>query len=237
MKKFYSALLALLLLASFPALAQKGFYVGAAVTEQSTWITNQNNYGRPEMDYKNTFGFGYNLNIGYDFTNHLGIKMEVGSAQFGQDYTDKVGDSTFERSVKLNHLQIPIMLKYRIGGPILKFYVAVGPQFDFLMSAKQTYMLNGQQFSDTTETTTGKKFDIGKEDIKERFSSMDVFARADLGLEVMIIKHLMIDFGLKLGYGLMDLNAADYRIKDHSGAYHPSHEVFGGLTLGVNWHF
>jgi hypothetical protein len=236
MKKIYFAILTLLMLSSFPGFAQKGLYFGIAVTEQSTWITNQNNYGLPEMDYKTTFGLAYNLNVGFDFTNHLGVKLEVGYGKFGQDYTDHMGDSSFTRSVKMNHLMIPILFKYRVGGPIAKFYLAIGPQFNFLISAKQSYILNGQPFSDTLESVSGERFDVGKEEMKERFSSMDIMARIDLGLDITVVKHLMIEFGLKMGYGLMDLNSADYRLKDHTGNYHPSHNVFGGLTLGVNYH-
>jgi hypothetical protein len=236
MKKLYSALLALLLLASFPALAQKGLYFGIAGTAQSTLITNQNNYGLPEMDYKTTFGGAANLNVGFDFTNHLGIKIEVGYGRYGQKYTDKRDSSTFDRDIKLNYLTIPIMLKCRIGGPLVKFYIAIGPQFNMLLSAKQTYNKNDLPYMDDIDDITHNTFKIGKEDIKERFSSSDIYARIDLGIDIIIIRHLMIEAGIKFGYGLMDINAADYRIKDHSGAYHPSHNVFGGITLGLNYH-
>jgi hypothetical protein len=236
MKKIYTSLVAVLLFACIPAIAQKGLYFGLAGTIQSTWITNQNNYGLPEMDYKTSFGGAGNLNVGYDFTNHLGIKIEVGYGKFGQKYTDKMGDSTFSREVKVYHLMIPILFKYRTGGAIAKFYVAIGPQFDMLLSAKQSYIMNGKNYEDSLETVSGKTFAVGQEEIKERFSSMDVFARMDLGVDITVVKHLMIEFGIKLGYGLMDLNASDYRLKDHSGNYNPSHNVFGGLTLGLNYH-
>ena len=236
MKKFYSTFLALLFLVSLPALAQKGLYFGIAGTAQSTWITNQNNYGLPDMDYKTTFGGAANLNAGFDFTNHIGIKIEIGYGKYGQKSTDTRDSSTFDRDIKLNYLTIPIMFKYRVGGPLIKFYIAIGPQFNMLMAAKQTYTKNGLPYlDDVDDTVTGSTFKIGKEEIKERFSSMDVFARMDLGLDITLIRHLMIEFGIKLGYGLMDLNATNYHIKDYSGTYHPSHNAFGGLTLGLNY--
>jgi hypothetical protein len=237
MKKIYTALVAVLLFACIPAIAQKGLYFGLSGTVQSTWITNQNNYGLPEMDYKMTFGGAGNLNIGYDFTNHLGIKMEIGYEKFGQKYTDSRDSSTFDREIRMNYLTIPIMFKYRVGGPIVKFYLAIGPQFNLLMAAKQTYNKDGLPFmEDVDDTITGSSFKVGNEEIKERFSSSDIYARMDLGLNVMIIKHLMIEAGLKLGYGLMDLNSANYRIKDSSGHYNASHGVFGGITVGINYH-
>ena len=50
MKKLYSALVALLLITTIPAIAQKGLYFGIAGTVQNTWMTNQNNYGRSPLD-------------------------------------------------------------------------------------------------------------------------------------------------------------------------------------------
>jgi hypothetical protein len=237
MKKLYTAIVAALLIASIPAVAQKGLYVGVSGAIQSTWVTNQNNYGLPEMDYNTTFHGAANINIGYDFTDHLGVKAEVGYATYGQKYKDQKGDSTLSREVKMNHYTIPVMFKYRVGGKVTKFYVAVGPQFDLLSSASQTYTLNNHDYVDTLNTLSGKPFNVGASDITDRYNSLDIMARMDLGVDITLIEHLVIELGLKFGYGLMDINASDFQLPDHSGAYHPSHNVFGGLVLGVNWHF
>jgi hypothetical protein len=235
MKKFYSALLALLLITSIPALAQKGFYIGIAGTAQSTWIINQENYGLKPLNEVSTLGGSGNINVGYDFTNHIGIKVEFGYGTFGQKYSKTIGDSAFSRNIKLNYFMIPVLFKYRVGGPVVKFYFAIGPQFNMLMSANQTYTLNGETFDTTLKTISGKPFEVGLAGIKDRFASMDIFARMDLGLDITLVKHLMIEFGLKLGYGLMDINATDYQLKDKDGNYNKSHNVFGGLTLGINY--
>jgi len=235
MKKLYFALLALLLIAGSPAIAQKGLYFGIAGTVQSNWITNQENYGLPYMDYVSTFGGAANLTVGYDFTNHIGLKIEVGYGQFGQKYTDKIADSSLKRQVKLNALEIPIMFKFRSGGKIARFYLAIGPQINMLLSASQTYTMNGANFDTTRETVSGESFNVSKEEMKERWTSMDVMARLDVGMDITVVKHLMIEIGLKMGYGLMDLNSTDYRIKDIHNNYTPSHNVFGGLTLGINY--
>jgi hypothetical protein len=228
----------LILISGFHALAQKGLYIGIAGSANSVWITNQNNYGLPEMDYTTTFGLGGNINIGYDFNNHIGLKLEFGVNRIGEKYKDTKGSDIYSREVKLNYFNLPILFRYRTGGEIIKFYVAAGPQFNFLRSANQTYILNGKNFADTLTSISGKKFNAGLEDIKDRYNSMDVVARMDLGMNITLVKHLIIDLGLTFGYGLMDINASDYHIGDFSsGVYHPSHSVFGGLTLGAGWHF
>jgi hypothetical protein len=234
MKKLYPALVALLLITTIPAMAQKGLYFGIAGTVQSTWLTSQNNYGR-SLDYVSTFGGSGNINVGFDFTNHLGIKIEFGYGKFGQKYQKTLTDSAFTRNVKLNYFMIPVMIKYRTGGALAKFYIAAGPQFNFLLSANQSYLLNGKAFMDTIQDISGKSFVAGDEGIKDRFGSMDVLARLDLGVEITVAKKLMIDFGAKLGYGLMDLNNTDFRIKDNDGSYKANHIITGGLTLGINY--
>lgn len=235
MKKLYSALLALLLLTSVPAIAQNGLYFGIAGSVVSTWITNQNNYSHPPLDYVRTFGGSGNLNVGFDFMKQLGVKIEIGYGQFGQKYTKTKTDSAFTRQVKLNYLMIPVMLKYRTSGGLAKFFVAIGPQFNLLLSATQNYLVNGDTFTETEQTVSGKTFVIGQSSIKDRFSSSDIVARMDLGVDFTLIKHIMIEFGLKLGYGLTDLNATDYRLEDNTGKYHASHNAYGGLTLGINY--
>lgn len=239
MKKIYAAIVAILLLSSYQGFSQKGFYVGIAGNVQNTWITNQENYSLPAMDYVTTFTEGGNLNLGYDFTNSIGIKIEVGYTTLGQNYTKTRNDSVLKRNVKLNYLTIPIMFKYRVGGPILKFFFAVGPQYNMLLSANQTYTMNGETYMESIKSISGKTFIAGESSIKDRFTSSDILARIDLGIDIMLVKHLMIEFGVKLGYGLMDLNASDYRLKDKKtseGNYTPSHDVTGGLSLGINYH-
>ena len=237
MKKLYPALMAIMLFTTLSSFAQKGFYFGIAGSGQTTWITNQENYGLPDMDYKTTFGGGINANIGFDFSNHIGLKMEIGYTKMGQKYTDTRNDTTFDRNVKLNYLAIPLMFKYRVGGPGVKFYLAIGPQFNMLLSAKQTYNGNGAPYNfEVKDTINSSSFKIGSEEMKERFASTDIYARMDLGVDITVIKHLMIEVGLKLGYGLMDLNSSNFRIKDIHGHYNPSHGVFGGLNVGINYH-
>ena len=212
MRKIYFFILLALFLTAGQAVAQKQLYFGLQGTAMNTWITNQNNYGLPDkypdMDYKVTFGGAGNVNIGFDFNKHIGLLLQVGYGKLGQRFTDLINDTTITRNIKLNYLQIPLLFKYRSGGEVARFYVMAGPQFDFLLSAKQTYYKNDASFNDEVFNPKLKRFvKISEETITDRFSSYDIFARLDLGVDISLMKNMFLNAGLSFCYGLTDINA------------------------------
>ncbi len=242
-KSFYPLIIAMLFLTG-PLMAQKQLYFGLQGTGLSSVITNQNNYGLPfEMDYKVTFGGSGNVNVGFDFNKHFGLKLEIGFAKLGQNYADNHTDtsgvaSTYSRKVKLNYLQIPLMFKYRTGGDVVRFYVMAGPQFNLLLSASQKYLKQDQVYDITgyyPENWT-KPLVIGEETITDRYNSLDIMGRLDFGLDFQVASNLSVYVGMTMAYGLMDINATDYQIPNYSsGKYNPSHNLYGGINFGINY--
>jgi len=241
MKKTLSFILFALLFAAGPLMSQKQLYFGVGGTILSPYTIHQNNYGLPFLfDEKMTSMKGSgNINIGFDFSNHFGLKVEIGVASLGQDYKDKshgvngVND-LYARSIKMNYMQIPLLLKYRTGGETTKFYLAVGPQFNFLTSATQTYTKNGAAYTnDTVKTVSLVNFNAGADDVKSRYNSMDIMARLDVGIDIIIVKHLLLNVGVTMAYGLTDINVTDFRIKDYTGNYNASHNAYGGVNVGL----
>ncbi|MDP4282058.1 MAG: outer membrane beta-barrel protein [Bacteroidota bacterium] len=237
MRKFTLILLTVILLPAFPALAQKGFYFGAGATGISTWIQNQNNYGLPDFDYRLTTAVKGNLTAGYDFNEHLGVKMEVGYGCLGQKYGDTQKDTLYSRRINLNYLMIPLMLKYTSSGDIARFYMDAGFELALLTSATQDYMKDGKQ--DTMHwynSITKESFVVGEKDIKKRFNPLDVMFRLDLGSDITLTKNLFLNAGLTFSYGLMDINASDYHLKDYKeNNYRYSHNFYCGLNVGINY--
>lgn len=223
---------------TWSASAQNGLYVGAGGSVLSTWITNQNNYGQVfEMDYQHRIGSNGHINLGYDFNANIGLKLEAGYGMLGQKYKDTHNDTTYTRKINLDYFQLPILFKYRTTGEKVKFYMMAGPQFNFLMSAKQEYYKLEKTYNDSVINPINfKKFKIGEEDVKNRYSSMDIMARIDLGADIYFIPNLYLNAGLTMAYGLMDINAEEFRIADHSSReYNPSHNLYGGLNVGIQY--
>jgi hypothetical protein len=220
--------------------AQKQLYFGLQGGGMNTWITNQNNYGLPDkypdMDYKTTFGGAFHVNIGFDFNKNIGLLLQVGYGKLGQRFTDLINDTTFTRNIKLNYLQIPLMFKYRSNGEVARFYVMAGPQFDFLLSAKQTYYKNDASLTDEVyNPKTMKPVKIGESTITDRYTSYDIFARLDMGVDISIMKNMFMNAGLTFCYGLTDINSTDWRDPFNSGKYNPSHNIALGFNVGINY--
>lgn len=238
MKKISSALILCFMLFAVGATAQKQFYFGLAGGGLSSVITNQNNYGLPfEMDYTVTFGGHGNVNAGFDFNKHLGLKLEIGFAKLGQKYEDNYQDTIYTRNIKLNYLQIPLLFKFRTGGEVAQFYVAAGPQFNFLLSASQQYLKNEDTWNDSIPGNWTTPVLIGESTITDRYNSFDVMVRLDFGVDINLTDNLFITAGIATGYGLMDINAEAYRnpFNDPTYEYNPSHNLYGALNVGISY--
>jgi hypothetical protein len=157
----------------------------------------------------------------------------------GQRFTDAIGpnkDTTLTRNIKLNYLQIPLMFKYRTTGEVARFYVMAGPQFDFLLSAKQTYYKNDASLTDEVyNPKLNKPVKIGESTITDRYTSYDIFARLDLGVDITLVKNLFLNAGICFCYGLTDINNTNYRDPYGSGNYNPSHNIALGFNIGINY--
>jgi hypothetical protein len=163
--------------------------------------------------------------------------VEIGYSKLGQNYTDTHIDTVFTRNIKLNYLQIPILFKYRTNGKVARFYFLVGPQFNFLLSATQKYYRQGTEFDSIfSPHNWPKPILIGQSTITERYTSMDIMGRLDLGADISLGEHLFLNVGLTMAYGLMDINASDYRVPNYkSNTYNASHNIYGGVNVGINY--
>jgi hypothetical protein len=238
MKKLFSLICLVLFLSAGTAVAQKQLYFGAGGTGLSTWFINQNNYGYQDLDIKAGISYGLNANVGFDFNKSLGIKLELGFQKLGQNYEKTKVDTNFTRNIGLNYFQLPLLFKFRTGGEVVKFMAAIGPQFDFLMSANQKYYYTLKDIDgeyDYDKPIPGTTELLSESDITHRFNSIDIQARLDLGVEIIVIKNLFIDAAFSFAYGLTDINAPDYQYKDKDGNYNPVHNAYVGLNVGINY--
>jgi len=233
--------------------AQKGkeviFGLGGAFT--STWIVNQNFYGEPELDYAPKTGYAISLNLGYDFTEKIGVATELQYSMQGQKYSGKqkwTGSEVtpviydfnpVDRNIKLAYFNLPIFFKYRFGTGNTRFRFMAGPQFGFLMDATQEFdrtSTNGVPTSTSVLDKNGVRFDVTDSNIKDRIENMDISIAVDVGADISLSDQFYVNAGLRLNYGFKDLNTDPYQIQKHDGTdYAPSNNLWGGVYFGINY--
>ncbi len=235
MKKFYTLLLIMTIAATTTTYAQKGLNIGVSGSIISTSIINQNVWGNGyEYDYEITYSNNYGFDIGYNFTNNLGIHTGFGFYNLGQDYTDSHNDINWKRNLTFKYNVIPIMFRYTSSTDRIKFIGSVGILYAMLNKAEQTWTGDGVDFHEEGITLDSKKpFDLGANDVTNRYSTSDIMINIEIGLRVKIIDNLYADGVLNSGYGLTDINDADYRFKDSDENYNASQNFFVGFKVGV----
>ena len=235
MKKIYTLLLVLTIAVTSTAYAQKGLNIGVSGSFISPSIVNQNTWGNGhEYDYEITFSSNYGFDIGYNFTSNLGIHSGFSFYNLGQDYSDSYDNKNWKRSLKFSYNVIPIMFRYTSSTENIKFIGSVGVLYAMLNKAEQTWTGDGVAYHEEGTTLVSKKtFDLGADDVTNRFSKTDIILNIELGIRIETIDNLYIDAVLNAGYGLTDINDEDYHFEDKDGNYNPSHNFLGGFKVGV----
>ncbi len=178
----------------------------------STWLLNSNvsNIGE-ELNYKSSMGGGFGLSVTHNFVEKIGVRLDIMYSMHNQGYTGTLQESgvtleTYTAATHLSYLDLPLMFHL---GASNGFYFEVGPQFGFLLGAKEDLT-----WSDATllDNRSGR-------DIKSDLNSMNIAAVLGLGYNVSIGGLFSLDLGIRLGYGLTDVTKtftqADMDANDH----------------------
>ncbi|MEY8019936.1 porin family protein [Muriicola sp. SD30] len=109
------------------------------------------------------------------------IQPELLFSQQGADYTESEG---FDGSFKFNYLNLPVMGKLYVSDGL---FVEAGPQFGYLLSAKDDY-----------ESASLS----GEDDIKDDIKDLDVGANVGLGYQF----DSGLNFGARYNFGIANIN-------------------------------
>jgi hypothetical protein len=241
MKKLILIFSLVLGITSISVKAQKGkeLIIGANGAITGVFIMNQNFYGEPEVDYAPKMGYTASFNLGYNFSENLGMMSEVQYSLQGQKYEGKQSFEgnvyDVERNIDLRYLNIPLLFKFSSGTKMMRFRFYVGPQVGILLDATQDYKRNGSKAGTTAMDNDGETFITDANDIKERIEKYDFGFVGDVGADLHVTKDIYLTAGLRGNYGFRDINKRQYRIEDLDGEYMPSHNVWGGLYFGIHY--
>lgn len=217
MKKtiFVSAIISIALqLSASASHTQKGFYLAAQSAPLLSVRINEDDVHNTGADYKAkssvTLGFG----SGYNFTNHVGIGIEVMYSRESQGYSDVA----IKYDERLSFVKVPVTFNYNTN-PYSRvvFAMKVGPQVGMLTSSRVTdasiAALNG--------------------------STRDQYEKVNFGImlgssaRIRLTNKLFADAGLRFDGIFSDLETKKYR------DYHPgrgtTHSVNAGIELGIRY--
>jgi len=117
------------------------FHIGAKVGANISKVEGKS--------FKQEFRYGYHvggfaeIGLGKNFTLQPEVLYNQYSTTLDSNYKNiyqNVFNPSHQTSVKLNYLSIPILLNYKLLGPI---YLQAGPQFGILLNQNKTLLQNG----------------------------------------------------------------------------------------------
>ncbi len=233
MKKLLFILILMIVISTKFSFAQKGFHAGLGMNYNTVWIINQNSYGLDEYDYALDMGSALRFDVGYNFTDHLGLQTGFTSFKSGQKYDESHG-ADLHREIKMHYTGVPFQFVFVGGKSTVKFYAAAGPQFSFLGSAS----LNGNYYGAGNSATI---------EAKERFEKSNTGLNFGLGANISITEFLYINAGMSFLYGFSDINAESgtgaqafggttWRWPSHNtNTYEASNLANGGFSIGIHY--
>ncbi|MBB6330178.1 hypothetical protein HNP24_001128 [Chryseobacterium sediminis] len=99
-------------------------------------------------DQKSKIGFNAGVFANIPLAASFSVQPEVQYSQYGNksDYT--IGGTKFSASTKLDYITVPVMFQYNL---IPNLYVEAGPEFGFMVSAKNKFKNESNGDSNTTD--------------------------------------------------------------------------------------
>lgn len=141
----------------------QSFRIGVVGQPQSTWLLNKDDSDAgPELDYKSTIGFLAGASLAYNFTDYLGVGLDILYSREGQKYQGKESGTSLTAQTKLGYLKLPLLFRANTDpdAPV-QFSFFVGPQLSLLLSNEDVLTLRDDSLGlEFTTTTKGKKTSI-----------------------------------------------------------------------------
>ena len=208
MKKVLTATLMIfsLVAATHSVMAQKGFSVNVKGTPQFSWMNNSDD------NNKSKFGANFGVGTQYNFTNNIGVGLDVLYSFQGRKY-DLAGIGYDQ---KKEYLKIPVFFSYN-SDPSKKivFLGKLGPQLSILTNSK----LDGGNL----ETP----------DTKGRFKDITFGGVAYGGVQVAIVPNIYLNTGLRFDYDFT--NAEDDSYRGYTAGRAKTYNSSLGLEVGLKY--
>jgi len=171
----------------------KGFHIGAFIAINNVWL-NKKQFSADEnttfINPKVQFGKAYGINIGYDYTDRIGIELEWQISEQGQKYN--VGllkdNNKHTKEVNLMYTKFPILFKYKqtfinnYNSKPISVSFLVGPQFAFLI--KQNVKLDGVSINNAPQ-----------------YNKLEFGINGGFDFDLYMMRYMYLTIGARTGFG------------------------------------
>lgn len=171
----------------------KGFHVGAFISINNVWL-NKKQYSADEntssIKPKVQFGKAYGINIGYDYTDRIGIELEWQISEQGQKYN--VGllsdNKSHTKDINLMYTKFPILVKYKqtfinnYNSKPIAINFLVGPQFNILV--KQDVRLDGAKVNNAPQ-----------------YNKIEFGLLGGFDFDLYMMRYMYLTIGARTGFG------------------------------------
>jgi hypothetical protein len=214
MKKIlFNTVLLLSLAALNQASAQKGFSLSVKGTPQFSWLQNSSDNDNNSFSRKTTFNTNFGIGGAYNFTDHLGVGLDVLYSLQGQKY-DLAGT---EFRQKTDYLKLPLMFLYNTNpAKPVSFIAKAGPQLSILTSAKLDNK-DGDELADN----------------KAAYKSVTFGGVAVAGVQFRLDQTLFLTAAARYDYDFTNAENKDYAGRTPGRA--DTHNMTAGLEVGLKY--
>lgn len=188
--------------------AQKGLNVSVKATPHLSWMLNADDNDVPTFERKAIFGASFGVGAGYNFTDNLGVGLDVLYSMQGQKQ-EVLG---IETATKVSYLKIPLMFTYNTNPDARVMFTAkAGPQIGLRLSSKVTDADNNDIIDDANDI----------------YSSTDFGAVVGAGVRFSLTERLKLDAGVRADYSFTNAEDEDFSL------YTPGRATTNNMTTGI----
>jgi len=214
MKKYLLSAFTIAILGLTQANAQQGFSLSVKATPQFSFLQNEDDSDAPGLDKKATFNVNFGIGGAYNFTNKLGVGLDVLYSLQGQRYET---DGT-EYNQKVNYLKIPVFFSYTSNpSKVVAFTGKIGPQLSILTDSK----------------ITDKDGDDIVGDTKNRYEDITFGGMVAAGIQIKLDKNLFLTTLARFDYDFT--NAEDDSHPIYPAGRANTYNMTTGLEVGLKY--
>jgi opacity protein-like surface antigen len=214
MQKIFTLIISFFAMATNESMAQAGFSFSVKATPHFSFLHNETDKDNSRFDRKSMFSAAFGIGAGYNFTQKIGIALDVLYSLQGQEYT--LNNTEYKQ--KLDYIKVPVLFTYSTNpANAVSFIGKIGPQISFLTNA---------ELEDTN-------LDRITDDTKDRYETATFGGAVLAGAQFRLQPKVFLTTALRFDYDFSNAEDSDYpRYPTGRGKTHNS---TAGLEIGIKF--